>query len=375
MGSPGTIDRESPAARALFWLSAAGTGWVLVGYPLALAALPARPWRTADRAPVVSIVVPAYRERDALATKLRSLERLDYPPELLELIVVVDEDERTAEAARAARPDAEVRFSTERRGKLAALLEGAAAARGDVLLLTDADNAVSPEAITALVRHFEDPSIGGVTGDRTQGDSYERYEARIRTLEARSGSVAGAAGELFAVRAEAFPEAPASPERIVNDDFWLLCRLVESGWRVVFEPAARSVESPHSTSGEMERRARMMAGLVASAPELARVPPAFAVRLASHKYGRVLLPAFLIGLLGACVRLRRRRRYRALLVSQAVFYALGGLGVAAGPSAAGAVPGGRAARQFLLGNLATLRGISRALLGGQSARWSSPREG
>ena len=94
------------ARAASFWGSAAGAGWVLVGYPLALMLLPERRWSQGDGDPPVSILIPAYREREALRDKLRALSELDYPADRLQVIVTVDEDEELAQIARDARPDA-----------------------------------------------------------------------------------------------------------------------------------------------------------------------------------------------------------------------------------------------------------------------------
>jgi cellulose synthase/poly-beta-1,6-N-acetylglucosamine synthase-like glycosyltransferase len=92
------------AARALFWASGAATAWVLVGYPAALALLPRRPRAPGDDLPRVSGVIAAYREREELAAKLRSLDEQDYPADRLQLIVVVDEDRETADLARGRGP-------------------------------------------------------------------------------------------------------------------------------------------------------------------------------------------------------------------------------------------------------------------------------
>src|SRR5690606_18205024 len=98
-------------ARAAFWASAAASGWILVGYPLALAARRPRPWAEGERLPSITVVVPAYRERAELVRKLRALGGLDYPPALLEVIVAVDEDAKLARLARTAAPWARVLFS------------------------------------------------------------------------------------------------------------------------------------------------------------------------------------------------------------------------------------------------------------------------
>ena len=111
------MSRGGHVAGAAFALSASGAAWVLAGYPLALLALPARPWRRDEsQLPSVSILVPAFREREALRHKLEALDELDYPRDRLQVIVLADEDEALPAVAREARPDALVLFEPERRG-------------------------------------------------------------------------------------------------------------------------------------------------------------------------------------------------------------------------------------------------------------------
>jgi hypothetical protein len=177
-------------------------------------------------------------------------------------------------------------------------------------------------------------------------------------------------GEFMAVRKE---QLPAFPEHVVNDDFWLLCHLVRHGGRVVYEPAASSREDAVPVAGEVARRTRMSAGRVMALSELRDLPPGFAWRALSHKYGRLALPFLLLGALLASLSLSRRRGYRALAGAQVAVYASGALAVS------GRVPPGRAGRlaraagQFTLGNAAVALGVVRGLRGRQSVHWDPVR--
>lgn len=356
-----------------FWASAGGIAWLLVGYPFALRLYPRRPWRTdSDFRPLVSVIVPAFNERQVLAEKLRGLDCIDYDEERLQIIVMVDEDEESARLARLASPRAMVVFNPERRGKFLAVFEGIQAAKGDIVLLTDANNTLARDTVARAVRHFADESVWGVTGQRhEQGSAYERYESLLRRLESRSGSVAAASGEVLFVRRDRIPAAPAKPP--VHDDFWLLCRLVEAGGRVVFEPDARSSEPGISTGSELERRSRLAAGLAEALHEARDVSGDFRVRLLSHKFGRLALPWLLAGTLASSAALGRRPLYRAVLLAQLAGYSLGVLasvGITL-PGRGSVVSSG--ARQFLFGNLAAFRGLARAARGRQSVVWTPVR--
>ncbi len=360
------------SARAgVFWGSALTAGWVLAGYPALLALLPERRWRSGADEPAVTIIVPAYREREALDAKLRALASLDYPRERLQVIVAVDEDRELADVAATAYPEAEVLFSAERGGKASGINRALRHATGDVVLMTDANNLLEPGSVRAAARHFADPSVWAVAGKRGEtGSAYDRYEDLLRRLETRSGSVAAMSGEFMAVRRERLPELP---EGVVNDDLWLLCQLVRDGGRVVYEPEAASVEGPVGAAEELARRSRIGAGRAMLLAELGGLPPSFALRLLSHKFGRLALPFLMLGTLGSSLGLAGRPAYRAALAAQLSLYAIGGLS-AAGLDAPG--PGrmvSRAARQLLVGNVAVAIGTVRGLRGRQSVRWQAVR--
>jgi cellulose synthase/poly-beta-1,6-N-acetylglucosamine synthase-like glycosyltransferase len=91
--------------QACFTLSALAGGWVLAGYPLSLQLLPSRSWRQDEAlSPLVTIIVPAFRERESLRRKLEALRTLDYPADRLQVIVTIDEDRELADIARTAYP-------------------------------------------------------------------------------------------------------------------------------------------------------------------------------------------------------------------------------------------------------------------------------
>ncbi len=358
-------------ATASFWASAAGAGWVLAGYPAFLAARPSRRSRTEAIEPTVSIIVPTYREFEAMPIKVRALAELDYPAARVEVIVSVDGDPRLVDAARAAAPAAQIVLLTRRSGKAAAINAALDVAGGDILILTDANNVLAPASVRAAVAHFADPQVWAVAGQRMEsGSAYDRYEDWLRRLEARSGSVAAISGDFIAVRRSRMPPLP---DGVVNEDLWLLLALVRAGGRVTYEPRASSMEPALGAAAEVARRSRIGAGRVLLASELAGLPPAFAGRVLSHKYGRLALPFLLLGTLGSSLRLRARRPYRLAAGAQ---LCVCGLALAA---VAGLEPPGRAglpsrvARQLVVGNAAVAVGVLRALRGRQDARWDAVR--
>src|SRR5688572_14838819 len=80
-------------ASVLFWIFACVLGYVYVGYPLlvrALAAVAERPIRRARIRPPVTVVISAYNEEKGIRAKIDNVLSLEYPKELLDIIVVSD---------------------------------------------------------------------------------------------------------------------------------------------------------------------------------------------------------------------------------------------------------------------------------------------
>jgi poly-beta-1,6-N-acetyl-D-glucosamine synthase len=318
--------------------------YVFVGYPALMAVLAAvRPRPVAgDPAftPHVSLIVAAYDEAEVIDRKLRDVAALDYPADRLQVIVVADGSrDDTAERARRY-PGVDVLYRPERMGKLAAVERAVQAARGEIFVLSDANNAYSSNALRELVAPLADRSVGLVAGakvieggegrslDQAEG-LYWRYESKLKEWESATGSVIGAPGEIMAIRREAY-RSPAADT--MNEDFVQAVRVALDGWRVVYAPRARSSERASATvEDEATRRSRLVTGrsqaLRRLIAELVRSDPALAWRAVSHKGLRPAVPWLLgLALVANLGTLRSHPRTRLIALGQAVFYAAAGLG-------------------------------------------------
>jgi len=372
-----------------FWAAVALVAYTYAGYPLLITVVGRlRPERVyGDHTPKVTLIVAAYNEAEVIGDQLRRIADLDYPADLLQVIVAADgSDDATAAIARTF-PGVEVVHRSERAGKMAAIQRSLEWATGDVIVTTDANNRIRPDALRQLVMPFADPAVGAVTGRKVaEGDDglgfgegmYWRYEAHIRRMETRIGCTVGVNGELFAVRREAFGAAPVGT---INDDQWLAHHAITGGWNVVFRPEAVSEETVSATPAEeAERRSRMVAGQFQVFSGLHRqLPwrrPVVAWMLISHKVLRPLVPlGMLTALAGSVIAVAVRPTGGALqlatpwshitLTAQFAFYAAAALGERL-PRLGGV---GYLPRFLVMQNLATLRGMWRHLRGTQSAAW------
>jgi cellulose synthase/poly-beta-1,6-N-acetylglucosamine synthase-like glycosyltransferase len=332
--------------------------------------------------PEVSAVMVVRNEEAAIAPKLGNLLALDYPPAKLEVVVVSDGSTDGTEKmlAEFARNDSRVRpvMKPDSRGKAAGLNHAIAAARGEVLLFTDARQPIEPQALRLLIENFADPEVGAASGELMLGDPrtgetgkgmglYWRIEKKIRELESASGSVAGATGALYCARRDLLDPLP---QGAILDDVLLPMQIVRRGSRVIFDSRARAWDSPDlGSSREFARKVRTLSGnyqLLQLAPWLLGSSNAIRFEFVSHKLLRLVVPFALLGLLISSLFLSGSL-YRAALIAQLVFYALSLVaigGIKLGPLSRIADP----ARTFVVLNSAAMVAFVNFVIG-RKAVW------
>jgi cellulose synthase/poly-beta-1,6-N-acetylglucosamine synthase-like glycosyltransferase len=243
-----------------FWSAVGLIVYTYVGFPLLLALrglLRPRPVRRDDITPSVSLIIAAYNEASVIKDKLDNIMALDYPRDQLEVIIASDGSDDGTNAIVAAYDAPHVRLlALPRQGKNRTLNAALAEARGDILVFSDADSMLEPDALRNLVAPFADPDVGGVGGDYryptdvVEGSGERTYwniDRVIKDLQNRAGSMTSATGQIFAIRREyARPVALG-----VTDDSYLSIQVPASHKRLVFEPSAVAY-GPIATSADKE---------------------------------------------------------------------------------------------------------------------------
>jgi len=324
----------------VFWSSVSILAYTYAGYPSWLwlrSRFRARPVKASAGTPSISIVMVVRNEAGVLEEKLRNLLALDYPAELIEVIVVSDgSTDGTNDILRqhTANSRIQVGLSGESRGKAAGLNDAIALAHGDVVLFTDARQKVERGALKLLAAQFADPTVGCASGELMLGDPdsgevvrgmglYWRIEKAIREMESASGSVIGATGALYAVRRQLLVAVPGGT---ILDDVYIPMHVVRQGFRVVFVPSAHAWDvADLGTEREFSRKVRTLTGnyqLVQVAPWLLGSSNPLRFEFISHKLLRLLAPFALAAALITALALPQPI-YRAALLLQVAFYALG----------------------------------------------------
>ncbi len=317
------------AIAIVFWVCAGLIVYTHLGYPLVLSVLvhvrgltaggtvggggsPAVTGPAAGAPPTVSLIVPAYDEEAVIAAKVANALALDYPRELLQIVVASD-GSTDATAGRAREAGADLVLELPAGGKVAALNAAAELATGELLAFSDANSIWAPEALRRLVEPFADAAVGYVCGqvrfvDEGGGNlegAYWRYEMALRERESALAGITAGNGAIYAVRRDAYiPLAPSG-----SHDLSFPFELAKRGLRSLYVPRAGAEEKMVPTlEGEFARKRRMMVGLwdiVVGEGMLSPrgYSPLFAFELFSHRLLRYLSPFLHLVLLAANVAL------------------------------------------------------------------------
>lgn len=291
--------------------------------------------------PTVSIVIAAHNEADNLSKKFRSLAELDYPRELLEVVVVSDgsTDNTVAVLERECTLRRGYRYFDYEHsaGKPTALNFAVGIATGEILVFMDARQRVGSDCVKYLVAALLQPGVGAVSGELhlegANGDAanvglYWRYEKWIRMNESRLFSTTGATGALYAIRRIDYVEHKAD---VLLDDFDTPVSLLKQHKRTLFVPEAQVFDSTQdSASGEFHRKARTLAGNLQS---FSRNKWLFSPKhnpvwwqFLSHKVFRLMVPiAMSLCLLAAIFG--EGLFLKVMLAGQIGFYGVGLLGI------------------------------------------------
>jgi cellulose synthase/poly-beta-1,6-N-acetylglucosamine synthase-like glycosyltransferase len=285
----------------------------------------------------ISTLLAFYGDIQILEKKIENFLSLDYPKEYLEMIVCFDGPiPNQLPDSFTNIPNLKITSLKERKGKTFALNEAARHAKGELLLFTDADALFPPDTVKKLVRHFEDPKIGGVFGKRTierQGDEsslaqrvYVFLESYLKIYESRFGSTTSNDGKLYIIRRE-YHEPIAHR---TTDDLYCALRVIAKGKRFIFDPEAVAyIKRPSANlRHEFIRRVRVVSQSMMSLflnIDLfnAKKFGFYSVGLFINKVLRRFLGIFLLGMFVSSMGLSSKGKFfSTLLILQLIFYAV-----------------------------------------------------
>ena len=308
--------------------------YILAGYPMLLAA-----WKSygppirkdLQFTPSVTALLAVYNGEAFIGRRLENLLALDYPPGLLDIVVISDGSTDGTESIVQSFADRNVKLvRVNHGGKAAALNAGLEHVTGDVLLFADVRQTFDLQALRHLAANFADPSVGGVTGElrfvhsdsvgeAADIDVYWRYEIWVRQRHSQIDSIFNTTGCIYAMRRSL---AEPMPTDTLVDDAAIPLHAFFHGYRVVIDTDAVAFDYGVIKGGEFRRKMRTLAGVWQAwirMPQLFTSADRMRMHFLPHKFGRLVLPwLILVGMVAVIAMPSGIVRYTLLVVGAAV---------------------------------------------------------
>ena len=246
----------------------------------------------------VSVIVPAYNEKEGIEAAVRSLAGGDHPE--IEVVVVDDgsTDGTAALVEQLRLPGVRV-VRVPNGGKANALNTGVALAKHDLIVTVDGDTIFEPDSIRHLVQPFGDPSVGAIAGNVKVGNrermvaAWQHIEYVIgfnldRRLYEVLGIMPTVPGAIGAFRRDALAQVGGISDETLAEDTDVTIALLRQGWKVVYAEKARAwTEAPATLEQLYRQRYRWSYGTMQAMWKHRR---ALSDKGPSGRFGRVGLP-------------------------------------------------------------------------------------
>ena len=242
----------------------------------------------------VTLIVASFNEAEVLESKIRNTLAIRYPPEFFDIIFVVDGSTDSSVEIIKKYPSIRLMIHEKRKGKLAAIKTAMHDVKTPVVIFSDANAMLNEDCAWKIVKHYADPKVGGVAGEkkiisnktssalREAEGLYWKYESFMKKQDADLNTVIGAAGELFSIRTDLFREIR---DDLVLDDFIISMNICLQGYKIEYEPGAYASETPSGSLAEEEKRkVRISAGAYQSIRYLKEALNIFKHPLLSFQY-------------------------------------------------------------------------------------------
>lgn len=298
-------------------------------------------WARSNSKQRMSVIISVYNEEGVIREKIENTLKLNYPAELLEILVVSDgsTDQTNQIVSTFEAPRIRLAAFSERKGKTACLNQVVPDAMGDIIVFTDANSMFPADALQKFSRNFSCEEIGLVTGwtkYRKPGGNeesvglYARLEMVTKQAESLISSCVGADGAVFAIRKCLY--RPLQDNDI--NDFVIPLNVIGQGKRVVLDRELFCIEQPgDNESKEFRRQVRITnRTLGAIGRNIRFLNPftfgSFAFFLLSHKVLRFLVPFSFLGTLMISILLANDSTfYTVFAIIQLLFICSGFAGI------------------------------------------------
>jgi biofilm PGA synthesis N-glycosyltransferase PgaC len=333
----------------IFWISIFLIVYTFVGYGFVLYILVKikglfkKPFVFKSEAvlPTVTVLIAAYNEEDIIEDKIENTLLLSYPKDKVQVIFITDGSSDSTAAKVSGFAEVTLLHQDIRAGKMAAIKRAIPFIENEITVFTDANTFLNKDALLELVKHYQNPKVGAVAGEKrilveevadasSAGEGfYWKYESRLKKWDYELYSNVGAAGELFSIRTSLYQ--PVESDTII-DDHMIAMRIAEKGHIIAYEPGAYAMETASAdVKEELKRKIRIAAGGIQSILRLKKAAnpfnnPVFTFQYISHRVLRWTITPFLLFLVfilnGVIAVETRSTFYIVFFVLQVLFYLL-----------------------------------------------------
>ena len=296
--------------------------------------------------PTVTVLIAAYNEEDIIEDKVENTLLLNYPKDKVQVIFITDGSSDSTAEKIAGFDEVTLLHQDIRAGKMAAIKRAIPFIEGEITVFTDANTFLNKDALLELVKHYQNPKVGAVAGEKrimveetadasSAGEGfYWKYESKLKKWDYELYSNVGAAGELFSIRTSLYQ--PVESDTII-DDHMIAMRIAENGFIIAYEPEAYAMETASAdVKEELKRKIRIAAGGIQSILRLKKAAnpfhnAVFTFQYISHRVLRWTITPFLLflvfilnGLLAVEIP---GTFYKVFFILQVVFYGLSLVGL------------------------------------------------
>ena len=249
---------------------------------------------TIEELPEVTLLIPAYNEKDYVFQKMENTQNLNYPKDKLNIVWVTDGSNDGTNSLLENYENVQLFHKDERKGKINAMNRVMPHIKTPIVIFRDANTNLGEDSITHIVNCFNDEKVGCVSGEKRivnkESDAaagageglYWKYESTLKKWDAELYSAVGAAGELFAIRTELYNEVE---QDTLLDDFIISLRVAQKGFTIQYNPEAYAIETASANvKEELKRKIRISAGGIQSVIRLRSLLNIFKYGLLSFQY-------------------------------------------------------------------------------------------
>lgn len=217
--------------------------------------------RKAKKLELVSVLIPAHNEEKNIEMTVRSVQNLDYPKRLMEIIVIDDASTDGTKEVVKKMENVTLLANEKNMGKARSLNRAIKIAKGEIIACIDADSTVDSKILKKMIGHFNDPEVACVTPalkvlkpknflEKIQAAEYLLNIFLRKSLDVID-SIHVTPGVFSVYRKRVLDEVGGFDENNLTEDMEIALRIHDAGYKITNSLDATSYTICPSTIGSL----------------------------------------------------------------------------------------------------------------------------